>query len=157
MQILVTEGSDITVGALQAGKLGETVSLLSGHRAVVSFVEFCPVIPHALLSCSFDGTCRIWNATNAAVEPVVLRATPSFAAGPCHSTRGAQESQAVHVPMANPVETIIVDGEDSHVSSIPVRSFMLGNKGRSRARIWFMFIISSYCRVMSVIKEIAGS
>lgn len=112
----------MTFVALQPQKLGETVSLLTGHRAVVSFVEFCPVIPHALLSCSFDGTCRIWNARNAAAEPLVLSATPNFAASPSHSTRGAQEAQAVHPLMANPAENTIIGAEDSHVASIPVRS-----------------------------------
>lgn len=121
--------------AVQSGRLGETVSQLAGHRAVVSFVEFCPVIPHALLSCSFDGTCRIWDATSAAVEPIVLRATQQFAtgraggdagseAGPSLSTRGAQ--QAVPQAEADPAEVIVIDGEDSHVAGIPVRPSSLG-------------------------------
>ena len=128
-------GKLIRACALQPGRLGETVSVLTGHRAVVSFVEFCPVIPHALLSCSFDGTCRIWDATSAAVEPIVLHATQEFAtgraggdpeAGPSLSTRRAQ---AAPQPQAGAPEVIVIDGEDSHVAGIPVRWASLGHFG----------------------------
>lgn len=46
--------------------------MLAGHTNVVSFVEFCPMLPRALLSSSFDGTCRIWNAADASVPAIVL-------------------------------------------------------------------------------------
>ena len=90
---------------LQDERLGEAVSVLTGHQLVVSFVEFCPVIPHALLSCSFDGTCRIWNATDQTVPPITLHAGAGFggardmhaaglsSAGPSLSTRRAQQAQ----------------------------------------------------------------
>ena len=90
-------------GCAQDEKLGESVAVLTGHEAMVSFVEFCPVIPHALLSCAFDGTCRIWNATDAAVPPLVLHAGAGClgvnaaaglgSAGPSRSTRRAQRAQ----------------------------------------------------------------
>ncbi len=91
-------------GVVQDEKLGESVAVLTGHEAMVSFVEFCPVIPHALLSCAFDGTCRIWNATDAAAPPLVLHAGAGClgataaagtlgSAGPSRSTRRAQQAQ----------------------------------------------------------------
>ncbi len=81
------------------------MSVLTGHQLVVSFVEFSPVIPHALLSCSFDGTCRIWNATDSSIPPIVLHAGAGFggardatagglpSVGPSLSTRRAQQAQ----------------------------------------------------------------
>ena len=47
--------------------------MLAGHTNVVSFVEFCPSAPGALLSSSFDGTCRIWHAADASVPAIVLQ------------------------------------------------------------------------------------
>ena len=58
---------------LQAGDLGESRAVLVGHTNVVSFVEFCPAQPGALLSSSFDGTCRIWHAADASVPAIVLQ------------------------------------------------------------------------------------
>ena len=103
------------------------MSKLTGHQAVVSFVEFCPVIPHALLSSSFDGTCRIWNATDATVQPIVLHAGLEFAtgraagdssteAGPSLSTRRAQQAAAQSQADTGQPSTV-----DSHVIGITVR------------------------------------
>lgn len=66
----------------QDGEVGELKALLEGHTGIVSFVDFCPTCPKALLSSSFDGTCRVWNATDAAVQPLVLSAaSPAAFAG----------------------------------------------------------------------------
>ena len=64
---------DVPCGpCLQAGEIGESKAVLVGHTNVVSFVEFCPARPDALLSSSFDGTCRIWHAADASVPAIVL-------------------------------------------------------------------------------------
>ena len=64
--------------------MGELKALLEGHTGIVSFVDFCPTYAKALLSSSFDGTCRVWNATDAAVQPLVLSAaSPATFAGSC--------------------------------------------------------------------------
>lgn len=65
---------------LQAGRLGWPVSVLLGHTAPVTFVDFCRAVPDALLSSSFDGTCRIWDARAGGAALHVLRASPAFAA-----------------------------------------------------------------------------
>lgn len=59
------------------------MSVLLGHTAPVTFIDFCACIPDALLSSSLDGTCRIWSAKDGGAAVHVLTATPSF--GP---TRG---------------------------------------------------------------------
>jgi WD40 repeat protein len=60
--------------------VGTPVSVLRGHTAAISYLDFSPVLPNVLLSCSSDGTCRIWNASNASVPAIVLKATgPQFA------------------------------------------------------------------------------
>lgn len=59
------------------------VSVLLGHTAPVTFIDFCSCIPDALLSSSLDGTCRIWSAKDGGAAVHVLTAAPLF--GP---TRG---------------------------------------------------------------------
>jgi len=63
---------------LQGDKLGHPVSVLVGHQGPVTYVDFNRTIPNALLSSSFDGTCRIWDATNSAWPAKVMRACPLF-------------------------------------------------------------------------------
>ena len=63
---------------MQKDKLGHPVSVLVGHEGPVTYVDFNRNIPNALLSSSFDGTCRIWDANNSAWPPRVMRACPSF-------------------------------------------------------------------------------
>lgn len=41
--------------------MGHPISLLKGHTGPVSYVDFSRALPDALVSSSFDGTCRIWN------------------------------------------------------------------------------------------------
>ena len=65
----------------QAGRLGWPVSVLLGHTAPVTFVDFCRAVPDALLSSSFDGTCRVWDARAGGAALHVLRASPGFAPG----------------------------------------------------------------------------
>lgn len=65
--------------------MGETLAVHLGHTNVVSFVYYNPVVARALLSSSFDGTCRIWMAGDASVEPLVLKASPLF--GPARQVR----------------------------------------------------------------------
>ena len=58
------------------GRPGLPVSVLVGHAGPTAFVDFHPWLPDALLSASFDGTCRIWRARDAAAPPIVLRVDP---------------------------------------------------------------------------------
>ncbi len=58
------------------GRPGLPASVLVGHTGPAAFVDFHPWLPDALLSASFDGTCRIWRARDAAAPPVVLRVDP---------------------------------------------------------------------------------
>ncbi len=59
------------------------MSVLLGHTAPATFIDFCSCIPEALLSSSLDGSCRIWNAREGGPAVHVLTATAEF--GP---TRG---------------------------------------------------------------------
>ena len=59
------------------GRPGLPVSVLVGHGGAASFVDFHPTLPDALLSSSFDGTCRIWRARDAAAPPIVLSVDPA--------------------------------------------------------------------------------
>lgn len=43
---------------MQPDTLGWPVAVLRGHTAPVSYLDFSPILPTALLSCSADGTCR---------------------------------------------------------------------------------------------------
>eukprot|EP00951_Prasinocladus_malaysianus_P004166 scaffold29451_cov19-Prasinocladus_malaysianus.AAC.1 len=45
--------------------------VLAGHTGPVSYVDFNPAVSTAVLSCSFDGTCRIWNITDSSAAAVV--------------------------------------------------------------------------------------
>lgn len=60
---------------MQSKDIGELRSVLVGHTGVVTYVDFSPTHPHALLSSSVDGTCRVWDATSSGVAPRVLSAT----------------------------------------------------------------------------------
>jgi hypothetical protein len=65
---------------MQDDHLGEPVSVLLGHDAPVSYIDFSQVLPSALLSSSSDGTCRIWNVRDKAGQAIhVLRVSPTFA------------------------------------------------------------------------------
>lgn len=68
----------ISASAEQDDKLGHPVSVLVGHQGPVTYVDFNRSVPNALLSSSFDGTCRIWDATNSAWPAKVMPACPSF-------------------------------------------------------------------------------
>jgi hypothetical protein len=46
---------------VQEPRVGHPVSVLRGHTALVSYLDFSRVLPDILLSSSFDGTCRIWD------------------------------------------------------------------------------------------------
>ena len=128
-QQYVSTGAEV-VSCAQDERLGEAVSVLTGHQLVVSFVEFCPVIPHALLSCSFDGTCRIWNATDSTIPPIILHAGAGFggvrdgiaagvsSAGPSLSTRRAQQAQ-------QDPELVMLDDEEEAEAPAPVPAVSL--------------------------------
>lgn len=60
-----------------SGRPGVPVSVLVGHDGPTAFVDFHPTHPDALLSASFDGTCRIWRARDAAAPPLVLTVDPA--------------------------------------------------------------------------------
>lgn len=64
---------------MQKDNLGHPISVLLGHQGPVTYVDFNKVIPNALLSSSYDGTCRLWDATNPACPAhAVMRASTSF-------------------------------------------------------------------------------
>lgn len=60
-----------------SGCPGLPVSVLVGHAGPAAFVDFHPTHPDALLSASFDGTCRIWRARDAGAPPIVLTIDPT--------------------------------------------------------------------------------
>ncbi|KAK9864164.1 hypothetical protein WJX84_009425 [Apatococcus fuscideae] len=64
--------------SLKAGQMGYPVSVLVGHEGPVTFVDFSRVHACVLLSSSYDGTCRIWDATSPASPPHVLPASTVF-------------------------------------------------------------------------------
>ena len=69
---------------------GEPCATLVGHGDIVSEARFSPVAPNALLSASWDGTLRLWNARedSSVAPPVVLDAfSPSGAGAPRRETR----------------------------------------------------------------------
>lgn len=103
---------------VQDGEVGELRALLEGHTGIVSFVDFCPTCPQALLSSSFDGTCRLWNAADASVQPIVLSAASqtSFAtasarhrAGSLAPTRRATRSTDAGTGAAPADDTALID------------------------------------------------
>lgn len=56
--------------------MGHPISLLKGHTGPVSYVDFSRALPDALVSSSFDGTCRIWNVRHPSGQAMhVLHAT----------------------------------------------------------------------------------
>lgn len=61
----------------ESGRPGQPVSVLVGHTGPAAFVDFHPWLPDALLTASFDGTCRIWRAREPASPPIVLRVDPA--------------------------------------------------------------------------------
>ena len=63
---------------MQEGEIGYPVSVLVGHTGPVTFVDFSNVHASALLSSAYDGTCRIWDATDPSLAPIVLPASTSF-------------------------------------------------------------------------------
>jgi WD40 repeat protein len=85
----------------QGERMGEQLSLLVGHEAIVTFLGFCPAVPHALLSSSYDGTCRIWNAVDAATPSLVLNASPAF--GPAADRSAWLREQPIAAP--GPIQT----------------------------------------------------
>lgn len=40
------------------------VQVLTGHGAPVTFIDFHPVLPSAIISCSYDGSCALWDTTS---------------------------------------------------------------------------------------------
>ena len=48
---------------LQDGSLGLPHSVQLGHTAPVTFLDFNKRLPSALVSSSYDGTCRLWDAS----------------------------------------------------------------------------------------------
>lgn len=63
---------------MQRDDLGHPLSVLLGHQGPVTYVDFNKIIPNALVSSSYDGTCRIWDATNSSWPSKVLRASALF-------------------------------------------------------------------------------
>eukprot|EP00798_Chlamydomonas_sp_ICE-L_P031195 gene31195-6342_t len=70
--------SSIRVWSLQDVTLGHPVSVLLGHDAGVTFIDFSSASSVILLSSSFDGTCRIWNAREGGAALHVLTPSPAF-------------------------------------------------------------------------------
>ena len=55
-----------------SGQIGAPIAVLQGHTEMVTAVDFSPTHPDILISSSFDGTCRVWNARDSSVPPLVL-------------------------------------------------------------------------------------
>lgn len=72
--------------AVQRDTLGHPLSVLMGHQGPVTYVDFNKVIPSALLSSSYDGTCRIWDVTSSGQAAHVMQATALF--GPLKGLKG---------------------------------------------------------------------
>jgi WD40 repeat protein len=58
------------------------VTVLTGHEAIVAYLDFSPLVPEALLSASFDGSVRLWNARDVDTPALVLRPSSGFALQP---------------------------------------------------------------------------
>ncbi|GIM13074.1 hypothetical protein Vretimale_16295, partial [Volvox reticuliferus] len=84
----------IRVWSLQEGTLGWPVAVLNGHTNVVSYLDFHPYITDALLSCSTDGTCRIWNARDPGIAALVLRPGAVFGIATRHGPGASAEREA---------------------------------------------------------------
>ena len=48
---------------MQDGELGFPLSVQLGHAGPVTYLDFHPWLPTALLSAAFDGTCRLWDVS----------------------------------------------------------------------------------------------
>jgi len=80
---IVASGSfDYTIRTWFLGT-GTLAAVLLGHGDIVSECHFCPTVPHLLLSTSWDGTLRMWDAykDSAAAPPLVLDLKPAAGAG----------------------------------------------------------------------------
>lgn len=60
---------------MQEGSVGLPHSVQIGHTAPVSYMDFNKRVPSALVSTSFDGTCRLWDTscTQPAVHVLQVR------------------------------------------------------------------------------------
>ena len=54
---------------------------LKGHHAAVTYLGFHPKVPEALVSTSYDGTCRLWDAAGNAAPQMVLKPGDNFGDG----------------------------------------------------------------------------
>ena len=85
---------------MQGAQLGHPVSVLLGHTGPVTFIDFCRTVHYALVSSSYDGTCRLWNATTSGPALHVLPISATF--GPMHGvTRFGGGSQPSGLAGAN--------------------------------------------------------
>eukprot|EP00884_Botryococcus_braunii_P018016 jgi/Botrbrau1/4899/Bobra.118_1s0013.1 len=79
--VVASANNDTTIRcwSLKELSVGHPVSVLVGHTAPVSYVDFSRALPDVLLSTSFDGTCRIWNVQDTQGQAMhVLSATPTL-------------------------------------------------------------------------------
>ena len=76
--LAMPKARDLLPWCMQKDDLGHPLSVLLGHEGPVTYVDFNKVIPHALLSSSYDGTCRIWDATNSSWPSKIMKASTSF-------------------------------------------------------------------------------
>lgn len=70
--------------------------MLQGHQAPITFIDFHPKLPAALLSSSLDGTCRIWDASSSHPAVHILQAHPNFNPLPSHPALGPRPARAAH-------------------------------------------------------------
>lgn len=54
---------------------------LKGHQAAVTYLGFHPKVPEALVSTSYDGTCRLWDAAGNAAPQMILKPGDNFGDG----------------------------------------------------------------------------
>lgn len=80
------------------------MAVLTGHTNVVSYLDFHPHLTEALLSCSTDGTCRVWNARDPGVVAIVLRPSTGLgsmpAAASAQALRGRETSPEAEIEVA---------------------------------------------------------
>lgn len=72
----------------QDHSLGAPVSVLTGHTRSITLVHFSPVTPHVLLSASYDGTVRLWNAGEGGGVAAVLGIQPELGLFGCREGEG---------------------------------------------------------------------
>ncbi len=73
------------VWSLESDTLGWPVSILTGHTAAITYLDFSPVAAHALVSAANDGSFRLWDARAGGAAVAVLHTGAAFDAALRHN------------------------------------------------------------------------